>query len=136
MKESAIIKPRYSKGSGLPPVHLSWVSSEDSVTGDLVFAHPVSGEHRVPCASRAELLDMFNTLVLKRVALAVGGMLPGPADEIAMLIAGPYVELSWSGPQQWTLRETINGASEWQPVPEADGIANVSFDPESLRRTD
>jgi hypothetical protein len=83
---------------------------------------------------------MLNSLLRQRVPIAVGGMFPGPTDEVDMLIAnevleGPYIELSWSGPQQWTLREIDSTIAEWQPVPDASSMANVSFDPESLKRS-
>jgi hypothetical protein len=110
----------------------------DADTGSLVFAHSEVGEHRVPYTSRAELLSLLNSLLRQRVPIAVGGMLPGPADEVDMLIAndvleGPYIELSWSGPGQWTLREIDGTAGQWQPIPDARSMANVSFDPQSLR---
>lgn len=130
---------RYSKGSGRPPTHLTLISSLDADTGSLVFAHTeVGGEHRVHYTSRVELLSMLNSLLRQRVPIAVGGMLPGPADEVDMLIAnevleGPYIELSWSGPQQWTLREIGATAAQWQPEPDTRNMANVSFDPESLK---
>ncbi|MCV2223799.1 MULTISPECIES: hypothetical protein [Pseudomonas] len=90
--------------------------------------------------SHAELLCMLNILLRQRVPIAVGGMLPGPADEVEMLIAnevleGPYIELSWSGPQQWTLREIDSTTAEWQSVPSAQSMANVTFDPKSLKRS-
>ncbi|SMQ23155.1 hypothetical protein SAMN04488483_0803 [Pseudomonas helmanticensis] len=83
---------------------------------------------------------MLNSLLRQRVPIAVGGMLPGPADEVDMLIAnavleGPYIALSWSGPEQWTLREIDSSIAEWQPVPDAQSMANVSFDPRSLKRS-
>jgi hypothetical protein len=83
---------------------------------------------------------MLNILLRQRVPIAVGGMLPGPADEVDMLTAnelleGPYIELSWSGPQQWTLREIDSTTAEWQPVPSAQSMANVTFDPKSLKRS-
>jgi hypothetical protein len=81
---------------------------------------------------------MLDSLLRQRVPIAVGGMLKGPADEVDMLIAnevleGPYIELSWSGPQQWTLREIDFTIAEWQPVPDARCMANVSFNPKSLK---
>jgi hypothetical protein len=129
---------RYSKGSGRPPTHLALISSVDADTGSLVFAHTEVGEHRVPYTSRAELLSLLNSLLRQRVPIAVGGMFPGPADEVDRLIAnevleGPYIELSWSGPGQWTLREIDGIAGQWQLVADTRSMANVSFDPESLK---
>ena len=129
---------RYSTGSGPPPTHLTLISSVDAETGSLVFADTEVGKHRVHYTSRAELLSMLNSLLRQRVPIAVGGMLPGPADEVDMLIAndvleGPYIELSWSGPGQWTLREIDATAGHWQQVPDARSMANVSFDPKSLK---
>jgi hypothetical protein len=114
------------------------ISSVDSVSGSLVFAYTEVGDYRVHYTSRAELLCILNSLLHQRVPIAVGGMLPGPADEVDILIAnkvleGPYIELSWSGPQQWTLREIDSTTAEWQPVPDIRSMANVSFDPKSLK---
>ncbi|MFZ3283935.1 hypothetical protein [Pseudomonas sp.] len=129
---------RYSTGSGRPPTHLTLISSVDTETGSLVFADTEIGEHSVQYTSRAELLSMLNSLLRQRVPIAVGGMLPGPADEVDVLIAsklleGPYIELSWSGPGRWTLREIDATAGQWQQVPDARSMANVSFDPGSLK---
>jgi len=62
-------------------------------------------------------------------------MCPGPADEAALLIAnaelaGPYLELSWTGPQQWVVRQISNSCDQWQLESDASRIANTSFDPE------
>ncbi|TMU76877.1 hypothetical protein FGA82_19405 [Pseudomonas fluorescens] len=129
---------RYSKGSGRPPTHLTLISSVDADSGSLVFADSEVGEHGVHYTSRAELLSLLNSLLRQRVPIAVGGMLPGPADEVDMLIAskaldGPYIELSWSGPGHWTLREKDATAGQWQLVADARSMANVSFDPLSLK---
>jgi hypothetical protein len=80
----------------------------------------------------------MRSLLRQHVPIAVGGMLPGPADEVDRLIAnevleGPYIELSWSGPGQWTLREIDGTAGQWQLVADTRSMANVSFDPESLK---
>jgi hypothetical protein len=129
---------RYSKGSGRPPTHLTLISSLDADTGSLVFADTEGGEHRVHYTSRVELLSLLKSLLRQHVPIAVGGMLPGPADEVDRLIAnevleGPYIELSWSGPGQWTLREIDGTAGQWQLVADTRSMANVSFDPESLK---
>lgn len=129
---------RYSRGSDRPPTHLALISSGDADTGSLVFAHTEVGEYSVHYTSRAELLSMLNSLLRQRVPIAVGGMLPGPADEVHMLIAkelleGPYIELSWSGPRQWTLREIDATTGQWQLVADTRSMANVSFDPKSLK---
>lgn len=130
--------PRYAKGSGQPPVHLASINSSDSTTGDLVFAGSAAGERTMPFTSHAELVRLLNELMLARVPFAVGGMCPGPADEAALLIAnaelaGPYLELSWTGPQQWVVRQISNSCDQWQLESDASRIANTSFDPESLK---
>ncbi|WP_311775969.1 hypothetical protein [Pseudomonas baetica] len=134
-----MIKPRYAKGSGQAPAHLASINAADSQTGDLVFAGAVAGQRHVSFASHAELLAILNALILERVPFAVGGMCPGPADEVGLLIAnkelaGPYLELSWTGPQQWLVRQIGYASSEWQQVPDACEIANISFSEETLIR--
>ncbi|MFJ2279965.1 hypothetical protein ACIOUG_02375 [Pseudomonas sp. NPDC087803] len=130
--------PRYAKGSGQPPVHLAAINSSDSTTGHLVFAGAAAGERTMLFTSNAELVHLLNELMLARVPFAVGGMCPGPADEVALLIAnaqlvGPYLELSWTGPQQWVVRQMANNPGQWQLAADLSEIANTSFDPESLK---
>ncbi|WDR37833.1 hypothetical protein NN484_08860 [Pseudomonas serboccidentalis] len=129
--------PRYAKGSGQPPVHLASINSTDSTTGYLMFAGAAAGERKITFTSHAERVRLLNELMLARVPFAVGGMCPGPADEVALLIAsaalaGPYLELSWTGPQQWVVRQMTNSADQWQLEPDVSEIANTSFDPVSL----
>lgn len=132
---------RYAKGSGRPPVHLASISTEDSAAGHLVFAGGVCGDRHVPFCSRDELLGMLKDLILARVPFSVGGMCPGPADEVGLLIdnaelTGACIELSWIGSQQWMVRESANASGAWQQEPDASRIANLMFNPDSLKRAD
>ncbi|PMQ09300.1 Glutathione-dependent formaldehyde-activating enzyme [Pseudomonas sp. AD21] len=130
--------PRYAKGSGQPPVHLASINSTDSMTGHLLFAGVAAGERKITFTSHAELVRLLNELMLARVPFAAGGMCPGPADEASVLIAdaelaGPYLELSWTGPQQWVVRQITDTCGQWQLAPDISEIANTSFDPDSLK---
>ncbi|POA50400.1 hypothetical protein C1893_02315 [Pseudomonas sp. MPR-ANC1] len=132
---------RYAKGSGRPPVHLASINTEGSAAGHLVFAGGVAGDRHVPFCSHDELLGMLKDLICARVPFSVGGMCPGPADEVGLLIdnaelTGPCIELSWTGSQQWIVRETANASGEWQQEPDASEIANLIFNPDSLKRAD
>lgn len=129
--------PRYAKGYGQPPVYLASINSTDSMTGNLVFAGAAAGKIHMAFTSHVELIRLLNALMLARVPFAVGGMCPGPAEEAGLLItngelAGNYIELSWTGPQEWVLRQMTNRCDQWQLEPEVSKIANTSFDPESL----
>lgn len=129
---------RYAKGSGHPPLHLASITANGAEAGELRFTLANAEVLRIAFASHAEQVRMLERLITERVPFAVGGMCPGPADEVDMLIAtaelaGPYIELAWTAPQQWVVRETSSVASEWLQVAEASMIANPSFDPNSLK---
>ncbi|WP_285415891.1 hypothetical protein [Pseudomonas sp. efr-133-TYG-5] len=136
-----MLKSRYAKGQGTAPVHLAAIDAGADGAGSLLFSEPLAVHRRVPFATQAELLRLLARLLRERVPLAVGGMCPGPADAVALLIAGnqlagPFIELSWSGPQQWTVREIPDTATtEWAAVADAATIAAMAFDPGSLQRS-
>ncbi len=103
-----------------------------------MFSEP-SGERRIPFQTKDELYSLLQRLIAQAVPLSIGGHTPGAADEIAMLIdtgvlSGTYVEISWSGPGRWTVREIPKDALEWEQVPSPDMIANTSFNADSLKR--
>ncbi len=133
-QEIAIIKSRYVKGQGKAPLHLALIHSISSESGYLQLTDNAGAEHRIPFSSHAERLRLLASLIRERVPMAVGGMCPGPADEVALLIAnkalnGPYIELSWTAPQQWIVREIAGDTVEWEAESDVARIANTSFDP-------
>lgn len=137
MKRQAVTELRYVKGSGRPPLHLASIDSSGAVAGDLVFTLANAAVLRIAFACHTERVGMLQRLIAERVPFAVGGMCPGPADEVGLLIdngalTGPHLELSWSGPQQWVVREIAKNAHDWLPESDIGKITNPSFDPHSL----
>lgn len=133
-QEIAIIKSRYAKGQGQAPLHLALIHCAADESGYLQLTDNAGAAHRVPFRSHAERLSLLTRLIRERVPMAVGGMCPGPADEVALLIAnsehsGPFIELSWTAPQQWIVREIAGDTVEWEAESDVARIANTTFDP-------
>jgi len=134
-----IINARYFKGAGKPPAHLASINYEGAESGSLILTDTSGATYRQPFTSHAALLSLLGRLMHERVPFAVGGMCPGPADEVALLIEqgeleGDWVELSWSGAQEWMLREIRASTSEWEIQAAPDLIVNTSFDPGQFQR--
>lgn len=132
------MKPRYARGSGQAPTHLSYIRRERLSIGTFVFSDS-SVQKQVSFVTHAEFLDLLRKLMAASVPLSVGGHCSGPADEVAMLIAegelnGSYIEISWSGPGQWVVREIVKSATEWEQVSSPSLFANTSFNPDALKR--
>ena len=133
-QEIAIIESRYAKGQGQAPLHLALIHSATDESGYLQLVDKAGAEHRVLFSSHAERLSLLTRLIRERVPMAVGGMCPGPADEVALLIANkalnsPFIELSWTAPQQWIVREIAGNTVGWVAESDVASIANTSFDP-------
>jgi hypothetical protein len=133
-QEFVIITSRYAKGQGQAPLHLALIHCAADESGYLQLTDNAGAAHRVPFSSHAERLSLLTRLIGERVPMAVGGMCPGPADEVALLIAnkalnGPYIELSWTAPQQWIVREIAGDTMEWEAESDVARIADTSFDP-------
>lgn len=134
------MKPRYARGFGQAPTHVSSIHRERLNKGTFVFSDS-NGQKQVSFVTHAEFLDLLRKLMAASVPLSVGGHCPGPADEVAMLIAsgelnGSYIEISWSGPEQWIVREILKSATEWEQVSAPFLFANTSFNPDALKRAD
>jgi len=131
------MKPRFATGVGTAPVYLADISFGKSGRGVLVFTGGNVGARKVPFHSDGDLHAKLSILIRQNVPLSVGGHAVGPADRVAMLIEsgklnGPYIDISWSRPEHWTVRERVKGAVEWQPVARADTFASINFDPDSI----
>lgn len=93
----------------------------------------------MPFNSKSELVSKLREVLTQRVPLSIGGHCTGPADEVGMLafsgkLSYPYIEISWSSPKHWTLREVTRNAVEWEEVGDPACIANQSFNPDALTR--
>lgn len=132
------MKPRFAKGTGKAPIYLSAIIRQSHGRGEFVFGQD---EARVRFTSSRQFIEIFQMLIERSVALSVGGLCPGPADEASMLLAsgeliGEHVEISWSSPEHWVVREMKHGALEWEEVLDHGCIVNNSFkadDFQSLR---
>jgi hypothetical protein len=121
-------------------VYLSFIAYDAAGNGrgELIFGGGIPGtQTAVPFHSEADLCAKLGVLLRRRVPLSVGGLSGGAADQVAMLLeseklSGNYVEISWSRPDHWTLREIVKGAAEWETVARADAISTTDFDPESI----
>lgn len=123
---------RYYLGEGEPPRYLAAIHMEALSSGELVFAGGEAPRHTLKFADQSELHRRLRQLLASRLPMATSGMVPGPVDEVAALIAqgrleGPYVELAWSGPGQWVLREHLEGVEVWRKVADFADWVNVKL---------
>lgn len=131
------MKQRYFEGTGVAPIHLSHIFHErGSDAGRLLFKNG-GQELGVAFNSKSDLLSKLQAILVNSVPISVGGHALGPADEVGLLIEagklkGSYVEISWSAPGCWTVREIIDGALEWEEAGCLSDIANQAFNPKSL----
>ena len=131
------MKSRFATGIGVPPVHLSAINLDSARHGLLIFSGGSTGPRRIAFRSEADLCTKLNILLQRAVPVAVGGHIAGPADQVGMLIDsgklnGKYIEISWSSPDHWIVREMINGAVEWESVTRADCFVTTDFDPTAI----
>lgn len=132
------MKLRFATGSGCPPVYLNAITHDKEGRGQLQFAGGAGGALLpVIFRSEADLYTKLSALLQRAVPISVGGHSPGAAAEVAMLLEigklnGRYVEISWSRPDHWTVREMIKGAVEWESVARADTFVMAHFDPTSI----
>ena len=103
----------------------------------LVFIDGTNSEFRINFASKAQLISMLRELMNQRIPCSVGGHGLGAAEEIELLISdgvleGTYVEISWTSPSNWLLREKVQGAAVWDEVTEPSVFSNTSFDLKTL----
>ncbi|PTY36294.1 hypothetical protein BGP77_03005 [Saccharospirillum sp. MSK14-1] len=131
------MKPRYFQGIGEAPAHLSHIFHDRSDDAGRLQFKKEGHEFEVAFESTSDLLSKLQTILTDSVPLSVGGNVPGPVDEVGFLIEsgklqGPYIEISWSAPGCWTVREIIDGALEWKKADCLSDIVNQAFNPESL----
>ncbi len=131
------MKPRYARGTGQAPTHVSAIHRKRLNRGTFVFSDG-NNQKQVSFVTHAEFLDLLQKIMAASVPLSVGGHCPGPADEVAMLIAagelkGSYIEITWSGPNQWVVREIVKSTTEWEQVSAPSLFTNTSFNPDALK---
>lgn len=138
------MKPRFATGTGNAPVYLRAINHGKTGAGVLVFAGGSLNDSPVVFESEGDLHDKLKILVARSVPLSVGGQVPGPADELGLLMKSgalqqaSYIQISWSRPLHWEVREMVWGslevwgAVEWEPVTRAEEFATVNFDPDTL----
>ena len=132
------MKPRYFQGTGEAPIHLASLVHERGTSGRLLFRGE-GHESAVVFASKPDLLSKLQAIMAQLVPLSIGGHCPGPADEVRMLVPlaklnHPYVEISWSAPGRWIVREITEGAVEWESAGDLSDITNQPFNPDALTR--
>ena len=132
------MKPRYCTGVGQAPDHLSAIIHDRGDEGRLIFRAECK-ETAVPFKSKSDLISKLGELMAQRVPLSIGGHCAGPADVVGMLIFSgklsyPYIEISWTSREHWTLREVVKNVVEWEVVNDPACIANQSFNPVALMR--
>ena len=114
------MKLRYSHGKGSAPRHVSDFQQHGK-KGWLVVRDESGSEARLEFAHHAELQSHIEELIAQRVPFSIGGMCPGPAEVlhhwfVKRDITPDYLEISWQGPDDWIVREIVEGATEWQKV--------------------
>jgi hypothetical protein len=125
----------------MPPIHVASTNRERGGKGAFIFAGQGGEGHKMEFTSSVECLAIFGTLMAESVPFSIGGHCSGPAEEVALLIStgelhGSYIEIFWSGPEKWTVREIGEGAPPWERVAQPGLIANTSFNPDALTRAD
>lgn len=127
------MKFRYAEGNGIAPIHVTSIRRDRGGSGAFVLVDQGSACQEIRFSSNAEFLQIFRTLMAENVALSVGGHCAGPADEAALLLSsgeleGLYVQISWSNPERWTVREmSRNYALPWVKVAEPSIIVKTTF---------
>ncbi|ASK33311.1 hypothetical protein CEK62_02360 [Alcanivorax sp. N3-2A] len=132
-----MLTPHYAQGRGQPPVYLAAIERAGDNRGALVFAVGEARE-KVAFGNDAELTGLLRQVLAAPVALSAGGHVPGPVDEVAMRIdagelSGPYVEIAWSAPGRWILRQQVSGASQWQQSADPAQLVALDFRPATLK---
>lgn len=132
------MKPRFASAIDEPPVYVKLVARQSLHSGFIRFN--VGGNECVDIsfANQLEFIRMFQKLIDERVPFSAGGASIGSIDEAQILIKdrvlrGSPIEISWSSPDKWTIREISVESLEWDEVAHAEEIANCRFDPNTLK---
>ena len=132
------MKPRFASAIDEPPVYVKLIARQSLHSGFIRFH--VGGNECVDIsfANQLELNAMFQRLIDERVPFSAGGASIGSIDEAQILIKdgvlrGRLIEISWSSPNKWTIREISFESLEWDEAAHAEEIANYRFDPNTLK---
>lgn len=120
--------PRIAHGRGRKPPHVHYVFHEldDGYRLELVDeAHlwqRLGFPRSVRCADRAAYDRQLEALLAARVPFMIGHVIPGPSDAVYFWQkerGDPvgYLEIAVGGPAEWTVKEIVEGATEWRKVP-------------------
>jgi hypothetical protein len=132
------MKPRFANAIDKPPVYVKLVARQSLHSGFIRFHVGDNECVDISFANQLELNAMFQRLIDERVPFSAGGASIGSIDEAQILIKdgvlrGSPIEISWSSPNKWTIREISFESLEWDEVAHADEIANCRFDPNTLK---
>ena len=132
------MKPRYTSSVSTPPPHLAELIRHAVDRGLLIFRINNAETVKISFDSNAVLHQLLQKLVDEKVPLSVGGHMDGPCEEVCRLIDagtlhGTAVQLAWSAPQHWTIRELAAETIMWEQAHEPAEIANCNFDAASLK---
>src|SRR3546814_1193016 len=100
------MKPKFAVATGPEPIYLAAVHLGRDKQSTLVFSGGGRPKETFALSSREQLILALQILLNERVALSVGGHVPGPAELVQMHQAsgelrGSYVQISWSGTGSW-----------------------------------
>ncbi len=130
--------PRFASSIDEAPVFVELIARHSLHSGLIRFKVGRNESVDISFANQVEFNSMFQMLINERVPFSVGGAAVGSIDEAQLLIQdgvlqGIPIEISWSSPDKWTVREVSSGSLQWDEVIQTDEIANCRFDPNSLK---
>jgi hypothetical protein len=132
------VKLRYANGRGRAPRHVVSIigaapNFEVRVSLPGGWRDWLGFEKVHTCKDHAAVKAELIKLALERVPLSVGGMIPGPSDELCLMLDRDgwppgfhYLEIAWRGPGEWVIREIteqshdLTTGVEWRQVPLPD----------------
>lgn len=132
------MNPRYASSTSTPPAHLAELIRHAADRGLLIFRINNAETVKISFDSNAVLHQLLQKLIDEKVPLSVGGHMDGACEEVCRLIDagtlhGTAIQLAWSTPQHWTIRELVVGTIMWEQTHDPAAIANCAFDPASLK---
>ncbi len=132
------MNPRYASSINTPPAHLAELIRHAADRGLLIFRINNAETVKILFDGNAVLHQLLQKLLDEKVPLSVGGHFDGACEEVCRLIDagtlhGTAIQLAWSTPQHWTMRELAAEAITWEHVHDPASIANCAFDPTSLK---
>ncbi len=132
------MRPRFARSNLEPPVYVDLVVRHTHQAGLIRFNLGHGEFIEIPFASQLEFNILFQRLIDEQVPLSAGGALAGAIDEALLLVKdgmlkGYPIEISWSSPETWTVREIGPESFQWDEVSQVETIANCQFDPRTLQ---